>query len=38
LIEKCTEIKLELISSLAECEGEEAMEEYYLEENIDIPE
>jgi elongation factor G len=27
---------LELISTLAEC-GEEKMEEYYLEENVDVP-
>jgi elongation factor G len=32
----CREKKLELIGCLAEC-GEEAMEEYFLEENIDIP-
>ena len=36
LIEFATEKKLELISCLAEC-GEEQMEEYFLEENIDIP-
>ena len=38
MIERCTEKKLELLSCLAECEGEETMEEYYLDENIDIPE
>jgi len=37
LIEIATEKKLELISYLAEC-GEEQMEEYFLEEIIDIPE
>lgn len=37
LIELAKEKKLELISCLAEC-GEEKMEEYFLEENIDIPE
>lgn len=37
LIEVCTQKKLELLSCLAEC-GEEQMEEYFLEENIDIPE
>lgn len=37
LIELATEKKLELISCLAEC-GEEQMEEYFLEEVIDIPE
>lgn len=36
MLEVCKEKKLELISSLAEC-GEEAMEEYFLDENIDIP-
>lgn len=37
LIEMATEKKLEMLSCLAEC-GEEAMEEYYLDENIDVPE
>lgn len=37
LLEKAKEKKLELLSCLAEC-GEETMEEYFLEENIDIPE
>lgn len=36
MIEKATDKKLELLSCLAEC-GEEAMEEYFLEENIDVP-
>ena len=36
LIELATQKKLELLGSLAEC-GDEQMEEYYLEENIDIP-
>ena len=36
LIELATEKKLELLSCLAEC-GEDQMEEYYLEENIDVP-
>lgn len=35
LIEKCKEKKLELISQLAELD--EKMEEYFLEENIDVP-
>lgn len=33
---ECKEKKLELLSCLAEC-GEETMEEYYLEENVDVP-
>ena len=33
----CIEKKLDLLSCLAEC-GDEAMEEYYLDENIDVPE
>ena len=37
MIEECKEKKLELLSCLAEC-GEEKMEEYYLDENIDVPE
>lgn len=37
LIEFATEKKLELLSCLAEC-GDEAMEEYYLDENINVPE
>ena len=37
LIELATEKKLELLSCLAEA-GDEKMEEYYLDENIDIPE
>ena len=37
LVDKCKEKKLELLSCLAEC-GEETMEEYYLDENIDVPE
>jgi len=37
LIEVCKEKKLELLGSLAEC-GDEQMEEYFLEENIDVPE
>ena len=37
MIELATEKKLELISCLAEC-GDEQMEEYFLEETIDIPE
>ena len=37
MIEICTQKKLELISCLAEC-GDDKMEEYYLDENIDIPE
>lgn len=36
MIELCKEKKLELLSCLAEC-GEESMEEYYLDENIDVP-
>jgi elongation factor G len=36
LLEQATDKKLELLSCLAEC-GEEQMEEYFLEENIDIP-
>lgn len=36
LVEISTQKKLELLGSLAEC-GDEAMEEYYLEENIDVP-
>ena len=36
MLEVCKDKKLELIGSLAEC-GEEAMEEYFLDENIDIP-
>lgn len=35
LIELATEKKLELLSCLAEC-GDEQMEEYFLEENIDV--
>lgn len=35
LIEKCKEKKLELIGQLAELD--EKMEEYFLEENIDVP-
>ena len=37
MIEESKEKKLELLSCLAEC-GEEAMEEYFLDENIDVPE
>lgn len=37
MIEECKERKLELLSCLAEC-GEETMEEYFLDENIDVPE
>jgi elongation factor G len=37
LMQECRDRKLELIGCLAECE-EEQMEEYFLEENIDIPE
>lgn len=37
LLELAKEKKLELISCLAECD-DEVMEEYYLDENIDIPE
>lgn len=37
LLELAKEKKLELLSCLAEC-GEEAMEEYYLEEQIEVPE
>ena len=37
LLEECKEKKLELIGCLADC-GDEAMEEYFLEESIDIPE
>ena len=36
MIELCKDKKLELLSCLAEC-GEEAMEEYFLDENIDVP-
>jgi elongation factor G len=36
MVELCNEKKLELLSCLAEC-GEEAMEEYYLEENVNVP-
>jgi len=36
-MEFATEKKLELLSCLAEC-GDEAMEEYYLDENINVPE
>lgn len=37
MIDICTQKKLELINCLAEC-GEEKMEEYFIEENINIPE
>lgn len=37
LIGEATEKKLELLSCLAEC-GEEDMEEFFLDENIDVPE
>lgn len=37
LVEIAKEKKLELISCLAEC-GEETMEEYFLDEQVDIPE
>ena len=37
LVEKCVEKKLELLGCLAEC-GSEEMEEFYLEENIEVPE
>ena len=37
MIQICKAKKLELISCLAEC-GDETMEEYYLDENIDVPE
>jgi len=37
LIQFAKEKKLELIGQLAEC-GEETMEEYFLEENTDVPE
>lgn len=37
LLELATEKKLELLSTLAEC-GDEKMEEYFLEENVDVPE
>jgi len=37
MLELAKEKKLELLGCLAEC-GEEQMEEYFLEENIDIPE
>jgi len=37
MIEQCTLKKIELLGCLAEC-GDEAMEEYYLEENINVPE
>jgi elongation factor G len=37
MIEQCKSKKLELISCLAEC-GEEKMEEYFLEENWEVPE
>jgi len=36
MIELCNEKKLELLSCLAEC-GEEEMEEYYLDENVNVP-
>ena len=36
LIDRCNEKKLELLSCLAEC-GEEQMEEYYLDEQINVP-
>jgi elongation factor G len=36
MMEVCTEKKLELLSCLAEC-GEEGMEEYYLDENVNVP-
>jgi len=35
LVDFCKEKKMDLISALAE--NDEKMEEYYLEENIDIP-
>jgi len=38
LLDLATEKKLELISRLAECDNEEGMEEYFLEENINVPE
>lgn len=37
LVELCKEKKLDLLSCLAEC-GDEKMEEFYLDENIDVPE
>jgi elongation factor G len=37
LLEMCREKKLDLLSCLAEC-GDEKMEEYYLDENIEVPE
>ena len=37
LLELCREKKLDLLSCLAEC-GDEKMEEYYLDENIEVPE
>ena len=37
MLDLAKEKKLELLSCLAEC-GEEAMEEYFLDENIDVPE
>lgn len=37
MVELCKEKKLELLGCLAEC-GEEGMEEYYLDENTDVPE
>ena len=37
MVQICNEKKLELLSCLAEC-GEEAMEEYYLDENVNVPE
>ena len=37
LLEFCREKKLDLLSCLAEC-GDEKMEEYYLDENIEVPE
>lgn len=33
----CKEKKMDLLSCLAEC-GDEKMEEYYLDENIEVPE
>jgi len=36
MISECREKKLELLSCLAEC-GDEEMEEFFLEENIDVP-
>ena len=37
MVEVCKEKKLELLSCLAECEDEQ-MEEYYLNEDINVPE